>query len=72
MFRNIGINIKGDITDYIDKLLRERTAIRESELAQLIQKTIDTLYDEDLYVTQKRWEDVILPLIKELEGLLEK
>jgi len=39
-------------------------------MEEIIQKAIDTLYEEDVYVTQERWDKVILPLIKELEGLV--
>lgn len=36
-----------------------------------LEKTVDVLYEEDVYVPQRRWEKVILPLIKELEGLIK-
>jgi hypothetical protein len=40
-------------------------------MIEIIQKAIDILYEEDVYVTQERWDEVILPLIKELEGLIK-
>ena len=40
-----------------------------SYIKSVIAKTIDVLYEEDVNVTHERWQSVILPLIKELEGL---